>query len=54
MLASREESLREIANGAGVGYHWLTKYWQGKFSEPGIFKIQRVHDYLLSRQREAA
>lgn len=53
-LANRDESLRQIAAGAGVKYDWLSKFWNRKISDPGYIRLKRVHDYLLSRQSKEA
>jgi hypothetical protein len=39
-------TLREIASGARVEYEWLSKLSQGVIAEPGVNKVQRVHDFL--------
>ena len=41
-----ELTLRVIAERAGVGFEWLRKYSQGKFDDPGVKRIQRLHDFL--------
>lgn len=41
-------SLRKISAGSGVNLHWLGKFVQGKFDDPGVKKIQKLHDYLIS------
>lgn len=41
-------SLRAISEASGVNFHWLGKFAQGKFDDPGVKKIQKLHDYLIS------
>lgn len=43
---SNTQSLRQISEGAGVNYHWLSKFVQGKFDDPGVKKITSLHSYL--------
>ena len=37
---------REIAEKSGVDYNWLQKFAQYRIDDPGVRKVQRVHDYL--------
>lgn len=52
LLKSTRLSRREIAAGAGLGFDWLNKLAQGHIEDPGIKRIQRLHDFL-SRKRAA-
>jgi transcriptional regulator with XRE-family HTH domain len=36
----------DIADGAKVGREWLAKFAIGQIPEPGVNKVQRVHDFL--------
>lgn len=40
-------SLREIAQGAGVGHQWLRSLCYGAIKEPGVTKLEKVHNYLI-------
>ncbi len=40
---------REISAGAGVGYEWLNKLAQGHIENPGVLRVQSIHDYLTRR-----
>lgn len=53
MLRNRPPSLslREISKGADVNLHWLGKFVQGKFEDPGVKKIMRLHRFLRSALR---
>ena len=42
--------LPEIAKGAEVGYRWLCDLKNGRFSDPGIKKIQRIYSFLNNKQ----
>lgn len=47
LLEERGElSLRQIAEGAGVGHEWLRSLCYGAIEEPGVTKLERVHNYL--------
>lgn len=43
----------EIATGAGVGFDWLSKFNQRRIAEPGIGKVQAVHDFLTANNLAA-
>ena len=40
----------QIADGAGVRREWLRKLAHGHIANPGVIGIQKVHDFLASRQ----
>lgn len=46
-------SLPKIASGAQVGHRWLVDLMNGRFNDPGVKKIQRLHAFL-SQQKKAA
>lgn len=39
---------REIAAGADVDINWVAKLKQRNIAEPGVIKVQAVHDFLTS------
>jgi transcriptional regulator with XRE-family HTH domain len=41
-------SYRQIAAGACVDVNWVAKFAQGKIDDPGVKKIQKVHDFLIA------
>jgi transcriptional regulator with XRE-family HTH domain len=43
-------SLREIAEGAGVGHQWLRSIVYEAIEEPGVTKLEKVHNYLVEYQ----
>ena len=53
LLEERDQTFEEIANGSGVGYHWLTKFSRDAH-DPRISKLQRLYNYLQSRKQEQA
>jgi hypothetical protein len=51
------DSLRKIAEESGgtVDRDWLTKFAAGKVADPGVNRVQRLHDCLKNtRSRSAA
>ena len=50
LLAATKRRPREISAASGVGYDWLIKFARGVIRDPGITRVQRLHDFL-SRDR---
>jgi len=46
LLKQTKVPLSKVASESNVGYRWLCKLIAGVYSDPGINKIQRIHDYL--------
>ncbi len=46
MLESTTKPMSVISKETDVGLRWLYQLKAGKFSDPGVNKIQRIHDYL--------
>lgn len=46
MLRTDERDMEEIAKGAKVNVHWLRKFKQGKFKNPGVNTIEQLHNFL--------
>lgn len=57
-LVRAQQTSREIAEGADVGFEWLKKFEGGHINEPSVVRIQKLHDYLertlTARQESAA
>lgn len=52
LLARCDQPLREIAEGAGVGFDWLRKFKQKAVAHDyGVGKVQALHDYLERQTR---
>ena len=45
-------SYGEIAAGAQVDKNWVAKFVTRSIDEPGVNKVQRVHDFLAARAAE--
>ena len=39
-------SLRQVADGAHVDFEWLRKFHKQAINDPGVRKVERVHNYL--------
>lgn len=48
LLDHTDLTYRQIAAGAAVDMNWLAKLKQRAISEPGVGKVQRVHDFLTA------
>jgi transcriptional regulator with XRE-family HTH domain len=40
---------QEIATGAGVSRKWVEKLAQGAVTDPGVTRVQKLHDFLAGR-----
>jgi len=51
MLANRPStlSLRQIAEDTGLNVNWLRKFLDDAMPDPGVNKVQTLHEYLMSR-----
>lgn len=48
-LAMRQQTLLEIANGAGVGHRWLGMFARGQIPDPGYSRVKALADYFRRR-----
>lgn len=46
-LQSTDKTLREIADGAGVGQSWLRMFARGEIPDPGYSKVKALSDYFM-------
>ena len=49
LLSESSERLEEIAASTGIGHEWLRKLKKGYIPNPGVIRVQALHDYLASR-----
>jgi hypothetical protein len=54
LLEQTDASAAEICAGANVGQRWLYDLRSGRYSDPGVTRIQRIHDFLVSRDQQKA
>lgn len=53
LLDACDLTYAEIASGSGVDINWLAKFKQRAIGEPGVMKVQGVHDFLSSQSTKA-
>ena len=46
MLKVTAIPIKAISADTGLGYNWLKRLARGDFNDPGVRKIQCLHDYL--------
>jgi transcriptional regulator with XRE-family HTH domain len=51
LLEATNLTYEEIATGAGVKFDWLAKFKQRHITEPGVSKVQAVHDFLADAKQ---
>lgn len=57
LLKNRPASLelKEIADDLdNVSYSWLCQFLRGDIPNPTYFKLQKLHDYLISKAKASA
>lgn len=45
--APRHLTMKRIATESDVPYHWLCRFHQELIYDPGVRRVQKVHDYLV-------
>lgn len=45
-LDARAVSLREVAEETGLSRHWVAKFAQRVFDDPGVKKVEAINKYL--------
>lgn len=50
LLLESPLTVREVAEGAGVGYEWLAKFKHRRIPSPGVIPVCRLHDFLSAYQ----
>lgn len=53
LLEDTKLTYEEIAAGARVKIDWLAKFNQRHITEPGVSKVQAVHDFLAANNPAA-
>lgn len=54
LLEKRSMSLQIVAQETSVSYSWINMLNQKRIPDPGVQKVQRVHDFLLSVEEQTA
>lgn len=44
--------LKQIAQAIDVSANWLSMLHKGNIDNPGVVYIQKLHDYLIQKQKE--
>ena len=52
-LLRDNRTVDEIADGAGVNKHWLSKFRQGAHPNPGVNTVERLYRFLSTRKQKA-
>lgn len=48
LLQQHKGHWRSICSATGLDYEWLNKLARDKIEDPGVNKIQKLHDHLVS------
>lgn len=51
LLKATPIPLRTIARDNDLSVDWISRFKRGVIPEPGIGKVQKLHDYLAGRQK---
>jgi len=43
-------TLATISSRTGINLHWLRKFHLGAFKDPGVNRVEQLHDFLLGEQ----
>ena len=52
--ARGEMTLQQVADGSAVDFEWLSKFAREEIDDPGVRKVQRVHDFLVRKRNGAS
>lgn len=47
-VRSQRGNFRELSARTGLSYHWLSKFAQGRFEDPGASKIDKLFEVMPS------
>ena len=48
LIDSTNQTYQQVADATGLDKNWLMKFKQRAIKEPGVSKVQKVHDFLLA------
>lgn len=54
LLKADPRTLDEISKAAGVNRHWLEKFRQEKYPNPGVNHVQKLYDFYTKKRRGKA
>jgi hypothetical protein len=49
LLSNTTIPLQEIAKETRVGYRWLCDFKNGRFTDPGVNKTERLYQFLIKQ-----
>lgn len=52
LVRATDITVARLIADTGLGERWMYKLIAGQFSDPGVKKIQRLHDYLAAQQKK--
>lgn len=52
LLKSTDKKQKQIAADTGLGERWIGRLKDGDFQDPGVNKIERLHNYLVDRKKQ--
>ena len=52
LLRKCDMPLPELAQKSNLGYEWLKKLRNDEIPDPGVNRIQRLHDFLVNRENK--
>lgn len=50
----QDANIQEVAEATGLAPRWLYYLKRGRWDDPGVQKVQRLHEYLKQRKEQAA
>lgn len=50
-VQSQRGNFRELSERTGLSYHWLSKFAQGRFADPGSSKVDKLFEVMPSHGR---
>ncbi|MCU7917093.1 MAG: hypothetical protein KZQ95_01890 [Candidatus Thiodiazotropha sp. (ex Epidulcina cf. delphinae)] len=54
LLMETDVPIKKICKDAGLSTRWYYRFISGDIKDPGVQRIQRLHDYLKSKVGQAA
>ncbi len=54
LLEARRGEWKQIADGSGVSYSWLSKFANGHIDNPGFATLTKLHGYLAKSEAQPA
>lgn len=52
LLKKSKIPLSQVATESRVGYRWLCDFVGGRFADPGVNKVERIHKFLTESEAQ--